>query len=86
MDKKYLKPIHLTVMKKELDIARIRSQTVNLRCWEIGTGNIIDYEGWLVKGGHWRGGTHRLLNPDNGQIRMVRDICIFEFMGHEIYL
>ena len=73
-------------MKKQLDIAKIRAQLVNLRCWELKSGDIIEYRGWLVIGSHWRGGTHRLKNPVNGQIRMVRDITIFEFMGHEIYL
>ena len=79
------RPIHFTEMKKQLDIAKIRAQLVNLRCWELKSGDIIDYRGWLVIGSHWRGGTHRLKNPVNGQIRMVRDITIFEFMGHEIY-
>ncbi|WP_256327320.1 hypothetical protein [Segatella bryantii] len=46
----------------------------------------MEYKGWLVKSGHWRGGTHRLINPQNRQIREVRDCCIFEFMGHEIYM
>lgn len=86
MTKDYKKPIHLTEIKKQLDIAKIRAQLVNLRCWELKSGDIIDYRGWLVIGSHWRGGTHRLKNPVNGQIRMVRDITIFEFMGHEIYL
>lgn len=80
------KPIHLTEMKKQLDICKIRNQLVNLRCWELKTGDIIEYKGWMVIGSHWRGGTHRLKNPRNGQIRMVRDITIFEYMGHEIYL
>lgn len=78
--------IHITDMKRELDIARIRNQSVNLRCWKLSTGDIIEYKGWYVKGSHWRGGTHRLFNPDNGQVREVRDICIFEFMGKEVYL
>ncbi|MGM9724337.1 MAG: maintenance system killer protein [Prevotella sp.] len=80
------KPIHITEMRKQLDIAAIRAQAVNLRCWKLSTGDIIEYKGWLVKSGHWRGGTHKLINPENHQIREVRDICIFEYMGHEIYL
>ena len=83
---KVKKPIYLTEMKKQLDIARIRAQLVNIRCWELKSGDIIDYQGWLVIGSHWRGGTHRLKNPVNGQVRMVRDITIFDYMGHEIYL
>lgn len=81
-----MKPIHINDMRKALDIAAIRNQTVNLKCWKISTGDILTYDGWLVKSGHWRGGTHRLINPRNRQIREVRDVCIFEFMGHEIYM
>jgi hypothetical protein len=80
------KPIHYTEMRKELDIARIRRQTVNIRCWKLSTGEILEYKGWFVRGSHWHGGTHRLQNPANGQVREVRDICIFEFMGREVYL
>lgn len=86
MKERVKKPIHLTEMKKQLDIARIRAQLVYIRCWELKSGDIIDYQGWLVIGSHWRGGTHRLKNPVNGQVRMVRDITIFDYMGHEIYL
>lgn len=82
-----MKPIHKSEMQKQLDIAAIRGQLVNLRCWKLSTGDILEYNGWLVKSGHWRGGTHRLVNPHNRQIiREVRDCCIFEFMGHEIYM
>lgn len=80
------KPIHITEMRRQLDIAAIRKQLVNLKCWKLKTGDIIEYKGWLVKSGHWRGGTHRLINPKNRQIREVRDVCIFEFMGAEIYM
>ena len=55
------KPIHITEMRKQLDIATIRKQLVNLKCWKLKTGDIIEYKGWLVKSGHWRGGTHRLI-------------------------
>lgn len=80
------KPIHYTEMRKQLDIARIRGQQVKLRCWKLSTGDILELDGWTVKGGHWHGGTHRFLNPRNGQIRELRDISIFEYMGSEVYL
>ena len=80
------KPIHITEMRKELDISAIRGQLVNIKCWKLSTGDIIKYDGWLVKSGHWHGGTHKLISPVNHQIREVRDVCIFEFMGHEIYM
>lgn len=80
------KPIHVSTMRQELNVAAVRGQTVNLRCWKLSTGDILEYKGWYVKGGHWRGGTHRLINPENRQIREVRDFSIFEFMGREVYM
>ena len=80
------KPIHYNDMRRELDVARIRRQTVNLRCWKISTGDILTFDGWLVIGSHWRGGTHRLLNPANRQIREIRDCTIFQFLGREVYM
>ena len=41
------KPIHITEMRKQLDIAAIRKQLVNLKCWKLKTGDIIAYKGWL---------------------------------------
>ena len=40
------KPIHITEMRKQLDIAAIRKQLVNLKCWKLKTGDIIK-AGWL---------------------------------------
>ena len=31
------KPIHITEMRKQLDIAAIRKQLVNLKCWKLKT-------------------------------------------------
>ncbi len=80
------KPIHTMEMRRQLDTARIYLQTVSLRFWKLSTGDIVELRGWIVKNGHWRGGTHTFLNPANGEMRKVRDITIFEYMNHEIYL
>lgn len=81
-----LVPMHITEVQKKLDVARIYEQTVDIWAWEKSTGDIIHYQGWLVIGSHWRGGTHNLRNPLNGEIRQVRDINIFKFSGHEVYV
>jgi hypothetical protein len=77
--------IHINDMRRQMDICRIMNRRVDIWAWR-STGETIHYDGWLVKGGHWRGGVHRLMNPDNGQIRAVPDIFIFKFNKHSIYL
>lgn len=77
--------MHITEMQKHLDTAKVWSQTVNVDYWK-KDGSIIHLHGWLVIGSHWRGGTHNLRNPSNGEIRKVRDINIFKFNNHEIYV
>ena len=63
-----------------------RKQTVNLKVWELQTGSVIEYRGWLVSSSNWRGGWHRVINPSNNQIRTVPDILIHEINGLSIYL
>lgn len=79
------KAIHLSEMLSSMHRAEEYGQTVNLRCWKLSTGDTIEYDGWTIVGSHYRGGTHRLRNPRNGQIRLVRDCTIFEYMGREVY-
>lgn len=83
MEKKRV--IHISEVQRQLDVARIYSQTVNLKAYATD-GTAIEYKGWIVKGGYWTGGWHRIMNPVNGEIRTVPDIFIFEFMGKEVYL
>ena len=80
------KAIHINEAMQILDIARERKQTVNLKVWETRTGDIINYRGWLVSSGSWKGGWHRIVNPTNNQIRTGPDIMIFEINGLSIYL
>lgn len=40
----------------------------------------------MVKSSSWQQGTHNLYNPVNHQIRKVRDIFIFRYNDHPIYL
>lgn len=68
-----------------LDQAKADEAAVNLMAWT-SDGRVIDYSGWLVKGGSWRGGFHRLMNPANGEVRTVPDIYIFNFLGKPVFL
>lgn len=84
MEKK--KAIHINEAMQILDLAREHKQTVNLKVWELQTGNVIEYQGWLVSSSNWKGGWHRVINPMNNQIRTVPDILIHEINGLSIYL
>lgn len=84
MDKR--KPIHFNDAMQLLDIARESKQRVNLLVWEGKTGNVIEYNGWMVSSSSWRKGWHKIINPVNNQIRTVPDIFIFNINGHQIYL
>lgn len=80
------KAVHFNEAMQMLDLARERKQTVNLKVWELQTGNDIEYQGWLVSSSNWKGGWHRVINPANNQIRTVPDILIHEINGLSIYL
>ena len=49
-------------------------------------GSILQMNGWLVTSGHWKSRTHNFRNPENGQIRKIRDILIFKINNHPVYL
>lgn len=59
-------------------------QPVNIKCWKLSTGDILEYKGARVVGSHWRGGVHRIKLPESHLFREIRDITIFEINGHEI--
>jgi hypothetical protein len=80
------KAIHINEAMQIMDLARERKQTVNLKVWELQTGNVIEYRGWLVSSSIWKGGWHRVINPANNHIRTVPDILIHEINGLSIYL
>lgn len=79
-------PLHITEVQKKLDTARIWGQTVDIRIWEKSTGDITNLKGWNVLSNYWHGGTHNLKNMVSGAVRKIRDINIFEFNGHEVYV
>lgn len=80
------KAIHINELRRALDISRIDRTPVDLDCWKLSDGSIIRYRGWLVKSSSWQQGTHNLYNPVNHQVRKVRDIFIFRYNDHPIYL
>lgn len=61
-------------------------QPVNLRVWKLSTGDIIYYKNVTCVGGHWRGGTHKILLPQSQLIREFRDITLFEINGMKIFM
>ena len=77
--------LHINEVLQLLDKAGKERKKVNVRAWK-KDGNEVDYIGWLPLTGHWRGGIHRLMNPENGGIRAVIDVLIYEFNGHTVYL
>lgn len=78
-----MKAMHITEVMRELDVARIRNQTVNVKAWK-EDGSIVDYRGWAVQGGHWKGGFHRLKNPVSREVRTVPDCFIITFMDKQV--
>ena len=78
--------VHINEAMQILDLARERKQTVNLKVWEGKTGNVLDYQGWMVSSSNWKGGWHRIINPKNNEIRTVPDIFMHEINGLSIYL
>lgn len=77
--------LHINEVLQLLDKASKERKKVNVRAWK-KDGNEVDYIGWLPLTGHWRGGIHRLMNPQNGEVRAVIDVLIYEFNGHTVYL
>lgn len=77
--------VHINEVLQLLDKAGEERKKVNVRAWK-KDGNEVDYIGWLPLTGHWRGGIHRLMNPQNGEVRAVIDVLIYEFNGHTVYL
>ena len=80
------KAILINERRRSLDISRIDRSPVDIDCWKASDGYIIHYRGWLVTSSNWREGTHRLRNPVNNQVRKVRDVFIFRYNNHPIYL
>ena len=80
------KAIHFNEAMQIMDIAKEHRQTVNLKVWELQTGNEIEYKGWLVSSSSWKKGWHRIVNPVNNQIRTVPDIFVHEINGLAVYL
>lgn len=76
-----MRAIHINEARKILD----SEEKCDLRVWEISTGEIIEYTGVICFHSYFRGGT-RKVRLENGEIRKMRDVCIFEINGIEIYL
>ena len=66
-------------------LVRDEHATIRLRAWTTD-GRTVNYDGWLVSGGSWRGGFHRLMHPATGEVHTLPDVFIYEFLGLPVYL
>nr|DAY94271.1 MAG TPA: hypothetical protein [Caudoviricetes sp.] len=76
-----MRAIHINEARKILD----SQDPVDLKVWEMSTGEILEYTEVVCFSSYFRGGTRKLRFP-NKQIREVRDVCIFEINGLEVFL
>ena len=76
---------HINEVLRIMDQAHRDHATVKLRAWTTD-GRAIDYDGWLVSGGSWRGGFHRLTHPQTGEVHTLPDVFIFNFLGLAVFL
>ena len=84
MNRAYNRPrgvIHI----KDAIVLLESGQAVDLRCWKLSTGDILEYRGVKCVGSHWRGGTHRIRLPESGLLREFRDVTLFEINNMTIY-
>lgn len=77
--------IHINEVLRLMDRAAAEHSQVSLKAWK-DSGEAVEYRGWYVHGGHWRGGFHRLRHPQSRAVRNVCDVFIFEFNGQPVYL
>lgn len=61
-------------------------QPHDLSVWKISTGDILRYKGAVCRGGHMRGGTHRIYLPTSTLVREFRDCTLFEIDGLKVYM
>ena len=76
---------HINEVLKMMDKANADHATVKLRAWTTD-GRTVNYDGWLVSGGSWRGRFHRLMHPATGEVHTLPDVFIYEFLGLPVYL
>lgn len=77
------------IQLKEAQLFLDECRRTHERVWVVALskdGTVHRYDGWLVQSGYWQAGTHDLRNPENGQVRKVRDVLIFYINGHPLYI
>jgi len=75
------KQIHISDARRILDTGAV----VDLKVWK-SNGEILEYNGVITTSSHFRGGTRQLKFEKSGEVRRVRDVCIFGINGMEVYL
>lgn len=79
--------IHMTDVLKQIEVARIYRQLVDISFWSLKDAEKIELKGWQPVHTHWRHpSTVRLFNPKNRQFREVRTITIYKYNGKEVYV
>ena len=75
------KTIHRTEALRLLEDGRQH----RLRLWKLQTGEILLYPCATCISRHVRGGIHRLRLSPSGEVRALRDVCLFEIDNKQIY-
>ena len=77
--------IHMKDMQLFLDECKRTHELVSIVALK-ANGEKMELKGWKVISGYWPRGTHDFRNPQNGQIRKVKDLLIFSINGHPVYI
>lgn len=77
-----MQSIHISTLRKMLQAG----DPVDLKVWNQRTGGIIEYNNVIPLKFDFYGGTRNIKIKASGQIRKVRDCCIFMCNGLEVIL
>ena len=77
------KSIHLSTAKKIMDD---KTKSFSIKVWELSTGEILEFKDVVCIKYNFRSGTRNIKFLRSGEIRTVRDVCVFEINGMPVYL
>ena len=73
--------IHITTMRKMLEAG----EPVDIRLWT-RSGEIQEWKNCISLRYDFYAGTRNMKMLSSGQIRKLRDVCVFEINGMEVFL
>ena len=73
--------IHITTMRKMLEAG----EPVDIRLWT-RSGEIQEWKNCISLRYDFYAGTRNMKLLNSGQIRKLRDVCVFEINGMEVFL